>query len=230
MLASRRHPLRLEHCEHHSNSEKTRTIDPLLYYIGSARSLFQKICDKQLGFRKNRSIECQLALVVERLQRTLTDGGQVDAISMDLSKAFDKVCRTLLTSKLQNLGAQDYIVRFLSVSLSCRQQRTIIDSSPSSLKPVTSGVPQGSSLGPLLFLVFINDLPAHCTSVICLFSDHSVPHRRFHSPEDTLALQTELARINEWSMNNRMQFKGLHPTVVTFKLKKKPVMHGYGVS
>ena len=166
---------------------QSSTIDPLLYYIRSARfwnalkllgALFGKISDQQLGFQKNRSTKCQLVLVVERLQWTLTDGGQVDAIFMDLSKAFDKVCHSPLNSKLQNLGAQDYIIRFLSGSLSCRQQRTIIDSSPSSLKPVTSGVPQGSFLGPLLFLAFINDLPARCTSVICLFSDDSVPHRR----------------------------------------------------
>ena len=89
----------------------------------------------------------------------LNEGGQVDAIGLDMSRAFDKVPRGKLLEKLQLLSVPAYLVSFVSGYLQDRKQRTVIDGFPSAPANVTSGVPQGSIIGPLLFLAFVNDMP-----------------------------------------------------------------------
>ena len=127
--------------------------------------------DKQHGFRRGRSCETQLAGLVNDLAQILDNRGQVDLCIMDFSKACDVVPRHRLLSKLNHLGIRSNINKWIENFLSDRSQKVLIDGEFSTSSNVLSGVPQGTVLGPLLFLAYINDLPDCVTSNVRLFAD-----------------------------------------------------------
>lgn len=129
----------------------------------------------QHGFQPGKSTETQLLEVYHDILDKLANGQEVDVIHLDLSKAFDKVPHRLLLSKLQLLGISGPVLLWFSSYLSDRYQRVVDDGISPDWLPVTSGVPQGSILGPLLFLVFINDMSCSITheSKLGLFADDS---------------------------------------------------------
>ena len=166
------------------------------------------LSDAQHGFRKFRSCETQLIQTVHDLAKAINDKEQIDSILLDFSKAFDKVVHRKLIYKLKHYGINGDILNWISDFLCDRSQSGVVRGTKSKQTAVISGVPQGTVLGPLLFLVYINDMPLETKSKIALFADDSYIYRKILSKEDSEQLQLDLDKLVNWEKNWSMQF---HP-------------------
>ncbi|CAL4249629.1 unnamed protein product [Meganyctiphanes norvegica] len=160
----------------------------------------------QHGFRSNRSCLTQLLEYFLEVHDILDEHDPVDAIYLDCKKAFDTVPHRRLLAKLQAYGITGKVLKWIECFLSDRSQRVIVKGILSDSLPVWSGVPQGSVLGPILFLIFINDLLEGITSSGKLFADDSKLFRRIKSDEDRDILQNDLTKLQEWSQKWLLQF------------------------
>ena len=133
-------------------------------------------------------------------------GKQTDLIVTDFSKAFDKVDHNLLIYKLFNLGVNLKAVSWIKTFLQERNQSVVVEGKQSPLVPVMSGVPQGSVLGPCLFLSYINDLPDSLKSRARLFAEDTIVYLTINSPSDPDILQADLHKLEEWESNWSMEF------------------------
>ena len=195
-------------------------------------------CDKnniltnaQFGFRKRRSCETQLLLTIQDLASTVDCKGQIDVILLDFSKAFDKVPHQRLLHKLTYYGIDGNTNQWVRAFHENRTQQVILDGTTSKSAPVLSGIPQGSVLGPLLFLLFINDLP-DCISAGAtarLFADDCVLYRTFKSEEDASLLQQDLNHLQQWETNWQMAFHSQKCQVTNKKkiIKKPYIIHNH---
>ena len=186
------------------------------------------LCDPQHGFRQKRSCETQLVSTLADFVNTVEEKGQCDVILLDFSKAFDKVSHCLLLQKLHRFGIDGHVHSWISSFLSNRTQEVVVDGISSQKSNVTSGVPQGSVLGPLLFLLYINDLPAYTKhSTIRLFADDCMLYRNIDSDEDRLKLQEDLDGLLKWEEDWKMQFHPEKCIQLSITLKRKPVDTSY---
>jgi hypothetical protein len=162
------------------------------------------LTDTQHGFRKRRSCVTQLVLVANDFAKSLNRSKQLDTILLDFSKAFDKVNHRKLLLKMDHYGIRGQVLDWVSNFLNGRTQRVVINGESSPNANITSGVPQGTVLGPLLFLIYINDIPDRVKSHLRLFADDSYLYRIINSQQDTIQLQKDLDELikweNEWSM------------------------------
>ena len=142
-----------------------------------------------------RSCETQLIQLVEDLTRSLTNGKQTDLILLDFSKAFDKVNHLKLLHKLQMHGVQGKTLSWIESFLVGRTQSVVLEGECSDEVPVSSGVPQGSVLGPILFLLYINDLPDNVQSQVRLFADDTAVYLTLNHPSDASLLQKDLDQL-----------------------------------
>ena len=127
--------------------------------------------DFQYGFRSSRSTADLLVVVSDRIARAFNRPGATRAVALDISKAFDRVWHADLLHKLKSYGISGQIFGLTSSFLSNRRLRVVLDGKSSQEYPVNAGVPQGSILGPTLFLLYINDLPDDVICHIAIYAD-----------------------------------------------------------
>ena len=163
-------------------------------------------CDAQHGFVPGRSCMTQLLISLERWTELLDGGDPVDVIYLDFRKAFDTVPHRRLLKKLEAYGIKGRLLTWIKNFLSGRRQRVVVNGKLSTWAEILSGIPQGSVLGPILFVIFINDLPDDVTCTAKIFADDTKLFHGISSPDDCLQLQGDLNRLVEWSQKWQMGF------------------------
>ena len=187
--------------------------------------------DAQHGFRKRRSCESQLILTVQDLAKNIDNRGQTDLILLDFSKAFDKVPHKRLLYKINYYGVRNSTLWWIGDFLGGRTQQVLLEGVTSSTAPVQSGVPQGSVLGPLLFLLFINDLPDAVSegSAVRLFADDCALYRDIKSAADAIQLQEDLNNLQKWEADWLMEFHPKKCQVLNITNKRNVITHPYSI-
>ena len=170
---------------------------------------------KQHGFTGGRSCQTNLIEFFDWVSKVLDKGGAVDIAYLDFSKAFDTVPHRRLLNKLETLGLDLKLVAWIQSWLQDRQQRVVVNGISSGDGKVTSGVPQGSVLGPVLFNIFIGDIACGIEGKICLFADDTKICNRVDTPGGLQKMRDDLGRLEEWSRVWQLQFNG----------KKCKIMH-----
>lgn len=163
--------------------------------------------DRQHGFREKRSCLSQLLTHFDETLNAIERGNNCDAIYLDFSKAFDKCDHGILKNKLKEAKISGRIGTWIGEFLRKRTQKVIVDNNESNEVEVESGVPQGSVLGPILFLILINDISSEVNqSKVSLFADDTRIFNDVNSPEAVEALQADLDSVYEWQEKNNMIF------------------------
>ena len=148
-------------------------------------------------------------------------------VVLDFSKAFDRVPHQRLLRMLHHYGIRGSKYHWISSFLSGRTQKVIVEGCSSDSVPVVSGVPQGSVLGPLLFLLFINDLADKIVSNTRLFADDCIVYRQINRHEDCLILQENLNSLAEWESKWGMAFHPQKCSVLSITRSRFPVKYSY---
>ena len=185
--------------------------------------------DCQHGFLSGRSTVTQLLSFYHGVGKTLDKGMQTDIIYLDLAKAFDSVSHRRLIFKLSHYGISDSVIRWFESYLKDRSQCCIVHGSASDSLPVLSGVPQGSILGPILFILYINDLPSIVDNTLVLFADDSKCSKAITSPEDCTSLQEDLNNVHSWSQDWKLRFNFSKCEVLSVTRNKNPVTYNYSL-
>ena len=146
---------------------------------------------------------------VDIITSSINKKSPIDIAFLDFSKAFDKVSHRRLVSKLELLGINGNLLRWISAFLSNREQRVVLGGYTSSWIPVRSGVPQGSVLGPTLFIAFINDLPLVIKNLCKLYADDLKIIASVDPKLDNFSLQLDLDAVSEWCSMSRMYLNTL---------------------
>jgi ribonucleases P/MRP protein subunit RPP40 len=173
------------------------------------------VSESQHGFRRGRSCLSNVLVFLDKVSRWVDEGDCVDAIYLDFAKAFDKVPHKRLIMKLESHGVSGSVLRWIEEWLKGRKQRVCVNGSFSGWRDVTSGVPQGSVLGPVLFLIYINDLDSELLSWVLKFADDTKLYGRANSEIDRRRIQMDLNKLETWSKDWQM----------SFNIEKCKVMH-----
>jgi len=164
-----------------------------------------KLSDQQHGFRKTKSCLTQLLSHVETIINMLSKGGNADVIYLDFAKAFDKVSHKILLMKLRKIGIRGKLLEWIRNFLNERYQCVSLEGKISFWRLVLSGVPQGTVLGPLLFIIFIDDIyEVVKNSVARSFADDTRLTMLIKDILDQMKLQADLEAVTKWAADNNM--------------------------
>ena len=178
-----------------------------LIFNNISKFVFQSISPVQFGFIQGRSTTQQLLSFLSFIYEAISHGHQTDVVYLDFRKAFDMVQHSRLLTKLWKVGICGNLWKWFKSYLTNRKHCVRITNTLSDTLPVLSGVPQGSILGPLLFLIYVNDLPATASSSQpFLFADDTKLLKTIFQPSDILLLQKDLDSFNNWSIVNELYF------------------------
>ena len=180
--------------------------DQIVNYM-KENKLFSK---KQFGFIGGRSTTLQLLKVLDKWTSILDRGGAVDVVYFDFMKALDKVPHGRLILKLRSYGIDSKPLSWIQDFLTERKQRVVVNGEKSLWSAVTSGVPQGSVLGPVLFVIYINDLPdvIDAGSNMDMFADDTKLYREIKQVADRHVMQSDVDAMDGWSEDWLMKY---HP-------------------
>ena len=190
----------------------------------------QLLNPSQFGYLEGRSTVSQLLSCYNDWCLTRNSSKASDVIFLDLSKAFDSVPHEHLLLKLNRNGIDGQLHLWFRNFLTNRKQRVLIHGSYSDWSPVTSGVPQGSILGPVMFLIYVNDIPDIITSTAKLFADDSKIYRQINNVEDSIALQIDLTTLNLWADRWQMKFNPTKCEVMRISHNKDKRSTRYNIS
>ncbi|MEW8545747.1 MAG: reverse transcriptase family protein [Candidatus Thiodiazotropha sp.] len=180
-----------------------KTVREILMKHMTENKLFT---ESQYGFREKRSCILQLLDVLDDLTSAYDSSKQTDVIYLDIKKAFDTVPHRRLLLKLQAYGFGGEIVSWIKDFLNDRRQKVIVNGEDSDWQEITSGIPQGSVLGPVLFIIYINDLPDTLRSVCKIFADDSKIYRSIEDEADQILIQEDLFKICDWGERWLLEF------------------------
>ena len=189
------------------------------------------LSDNQSGFRSGDSCISQLITITHDIFKAFDGNPSLETrgVFLDISKAFDKVWHDGLLYKLKCLGVEGNFYNILKNYLHNRKQRVVLNGQSSSWLEINAGVPQGSVLGPLLFLIYINDLSENLISVSKLFADDtSIFSTVFNTNKSSEDLNRDLLTINNWAFQWKMSFNpdpNKQATEVIFSRKRKTTNH-----
>lgn len=181
---------------------ETLVRDKLLAHMNSNKLLSK--C--QHGFVAGRSCSTNLLAVLDDWTKLLDEGCSVDTVYLDFAKAFDSVPHERLLDKLQAYGVRGEVHRWIRAFLTGRSQRVCVNGVQSEWAQVRSGVPQGSVLGPVLFVAFINDLPDVVSSICKMYADDTKVYRQVVTDEDREKLQKDLDELVKWADKWQLRF------------------------
>jgi hypothetical protein len=170
----------------------------------------------QHGFMPGKSCTTNLLETLDKITESLNDNYLVVMVLLDLAKAFDSVPHNELIEKLKAYGIDGNLIIWLTDFLKGRKQRVVMGDVTTEWVEVLSGVPQGSVLGPLLFAIFINDIPDLLNNLCKLFADDSKLIGVVRSDVDVTKMQSDLDKLVEWSKINKMSFNAKKCKVMTF--------------
>ena len=178
------------------------------------------------GFVSNDSTINQLISIVHKIYNGLELSKEARMVFLDISKAFDRVWHHGLLFKLRQLGITPPVIKWFDSYLSNRQQRVVIQGQCSSWSSIEAGVPQGSILGPLLFLVYINDIVDNITCDIRLFADDTSIIEIITDPAASGdRINIDLGHLSMWGRVWRMTFSAIKSLSVLFSCKRNKVTH-----
>ena len=163
----------------------------------------------QSGFLPGDSCIAQLLSIIHEIQTVFDENPNVDVrgVFLDISKAFDKVWHDRIIFKLKSYGAEGELLPLLKNYLEIREQRVVLNGQTSEWRKIMSGVPQGSVLGPLLFLIYINDLPDGINSLCKTFADDTSFFSKVYDTHNSASkLNDDLEKISYWAYQWKMQF------------------------
>lgn len=186
---------------------------------------------QQHGFLPNLSTVTNLCTLTEAAGNAINRKEQLDVIMTDFSKAFDKVDHGLLVTKLGRFGFSFSACKFMETYLNSRSQQVKIDGCFSKTYLSTSGVPQGSNLGPLLFVIFVNDLP-NCAefSQSLLFADDFKVYKHITKPSDCDLLQKDLNSVAQWATENKMPLNTDKCLSISFTRRFNYINYEYSIN
>jgi len=186
------------------------------------------LSEHQYGFQQNRSTTTLLLQAIDDWTLSLEHRDSVHCLFLDYAKAFDSVPHEHLLLKLESFGISGNLLEWMRSFLTKRFQRVVVNGSYSDWVPVSSGVPQGSVLGPLLFLLYVDELttiPKVCK--LKLFADDVLLYVSVKSVKDCQLLQKDLSAIVEWSKLWQLNLNPRKCEALSITNKKKPIIFTY---
>jgi hypothetical protein len=188
------------------------------------------ILPSQHGFFPGRSVESNLIEYTEFILSSMGGGGQVDAIYTDLSKAFDKINHNILLHKLGCFGFHGNLLAWLSSYIRNRLQAVVINNCVSGFGVCSSGVPQGSHLGPILFILYVNDVSSCIQhSKFLIYADDIKLFKKIRNQGDADALQCDVNSLQDYFTNNQLFINTDKCNCITFTRAKNPLIVNYVV-